>query len=394
MEKFVNFSDGIIYNDELWFSNFKFNALQKLNLKNGEVSIVSFFPEFKAEEYYLHSQLIEHNKKIYFIPLDKSVINIWNLESNNWEKSIKLPYDVKLRYSKAFLKGSFIWLFPYCLKDVILKIDLTNNKVSELRNLTDKIKAKFSEDVYLWPSNISLYKEKFYITAFDKDVLLVVDSDSEEIVAEYKLENEPIRGIQPIEDDKCVFFTDKSPELFIWDLKADTTKSYKVDFNLKNGQVSFSDFLYEGKKIIALPKHIDEIFAMDLTKDEVIKLELPVGFQRSSPYPLFEFAKSCDNKVYLFPRGCNKLLCINLDDLSVTEIKQHFSKEFTEYYDDIVEKTFKCRYKTGELLEADYWSETLPKFLDLVCLGEQTDLKIEESNVGLNIHKVIKKLLS
>ncbi len=394
MEEFVNFNDGIIYNDEIWFSNGKFNALQKMNLKTGEITLESFFPEFSKDATYLHLQLFEYDKKIYFIPLSESIVNVWDLERNKWLKSIQLPYDVKRRYARSFLHGSNIWVFPYSSKDNIIKIDLVNNKVFELRELTDAIKKYFSEEVFFCPATISVKNNKIYLAAFNNDILLVIDCNTETIIEKYKLENENLKGIQPINDKECLFFNNEMTELFIWDLVTNQTKPYHLDFEIAKNRVPFSSFLLLDKKIIVLPRHIDEIFVLDLDSDELVKLSLPANFKRTSPFSLIGFAKVFNGIVYLFPQGCNKLLCVNLENLSVTEVKQNFSQDFSKYFSAFFQKEFEKKYREGSLKESKYSKDTLGQFLDLVCSGEQTDLKMETSNAGLNIHEKIKKLLS
>ena len=80
--------------------------------------------------------------------------------------------------------------------------------------------------------------------------------------------------------------------------------------------------------------------------------------------------------------------------MSVTEVKQNFSQDFSKYFSAFFQKEFEKKYREGSLKESKYSNDTLGQFLDFVCLGEQTNLKIKTSNAGLNIHEKIKKLLS
>lgn len=80
MKNKINFYDGFIQDDVIWFSNLNHNALMTLNLKNGQLSSIARFPGCESYQNNLHIRVIENNGKLYFVPRNGNFVHAFSLE--------------------------------------------------------------------------------------------------------------------------------------------------------------------------------------------------------------------------------------------------------------------------------------------------------------------------
>ncbi len=111
-----------IYIDEenIWFTEFNYNALCKINKRNKCVKLIGVFPEEKIIQRSLYTSIVMYKNKMYFAPYSAHEIGVYDVNDNKFEKiKIDLPGKKncleweKGKFLKAVESRDKIWFIPY-----------------------------------------------------------------------------------------------------------------------------------------------------------------------------------------------------------------------------------------------------------------------------------------
>lgn len=393
MNRLIRFYEGYIVNNELWFSNLNYNALLKMNINTGKIQFIDKFPKFPEETRNLHIRIIKYNEFLYFIPFKSNLIHIWNLNNQNWEKTIDIPYSDNVTIEDAVLLNNEIWIFPEILKNPIIKVNVVQGTIKTLTKLTENINTINKEYASIISCGISKYNEQLLLSIYKKDCVISINSKSEQITNKYYLENISIAGIKNISDDTCCIWLTNSSDILFWNVNKNEIKAIPTNVNFYYGQRAFRNIIEIDKnRFLLLPCHTNNILIMNKLNGEINEVTLPIEFKRKSAFTLFLYAQRIKNIVYLFPCGGNKLVYINLSTMSASIIDFVITNEFKEYALKIIEKNIQREFVLGNIRETDGWNEILPKFIDMVSQKKQNHLNAEADNLGLEIYTQIKKI--
>ena len=126
-----SFMSGVIFGNELFFSDSYINALCVADISTGSCVYIDRFPDEKEEVSLLHSGAFLYKDRIIFAPRRGKHIHSFNLntkEVNSIELNTGLEEDDHFVFS--LLSGDELWLFPQHVYRRIVSYDLNTGKIS------------------------------------------------------------------------------------------------------------------------------------------------------------------------------------------------------------------------------------------------------------------------
>lgn len=391
MENLINFYDGCLVGDELWFSNLNFNALMKMNIKTGKTEFVDTFPYLADTQEFAHIRTIRYDDCLYFISYRNRVIHIWNLMELKWEKTVHINCS---EIENAFLYNNEIWLFPASLKNPIVKFNLKDRKEIVLNELTEQINAINSKCISILSETVSLCIDKLIIASYEGNTVITIDCKTEQITNKYSFDDISISGIK-VKDKKhfWVWFTN-SADIYLVSETEGNIDRINTEINFQRNRTPFSNMInIDEHRALVLPRHTEEILLIDTLINETNKLKIPNEFKRCKVTSLLLFYKQVDGFTFLFPCGGNNLLIVNANTMSISHISFIVDDEFLEYAKKMKRKIFNSMIYSGDLSEGKGWTEMLPNFLDKVCEGSKAVTKCDNKHIGTDIFIEIKNIL-
>jgi hypothetical protein len=159
------------YNEDIYFSNIRFNALLCLKKESKNIEFVSFFDNEDPMIPNLHNQIIENNGKLYFIPLRGKGISIYDV--NNMIMEYILLSDSEAMISGVFVVDKKLYLIPTRDTKLAVYIDLDNHSVHQ----NDELQRALNENINFFCDlyGCTLVGNQLIISIFNTGRLLLFD---------------------------------------------------------------------------------------------------------------------------------------------------------------------------------------------------------------------------
>lgn len=150
----------------IFFSNWFYNGLFKVEYPTGKTTFVDFFHDEKVIERNIHVELFLRDNKIYFMPRRGAHIHIYDL-STGFIDSIEIrkkteEFDV---FIEVMLQENSLFLFPFKKKIPIKKLDLLTLKITDINEKVDFQGQYLSKKKEIFPAPKLL--EKYNIKGKD-----------------------------------------------------------------------------------------------------------------------------------------------------------------------------------------------------------------------------------
>lgn len=394
MKNPINFFEGHMEGEELWFSNLNFNALMKMNIDTGETEMIDLFPGFPKEQENLHLRVMKYEDCLYFMPFVSNVIHIWNLSKMVWEESITLLYPDHEGIAAAVQLDHEVWIFRNFIRDTIIKVDLCNRTVVPMIELSEQIQSVYPENSRFQMPAISTCEEGMILSAFESDTIIIVDLEKEKVIKKYVLENVSILGLKERDPENCLLWFGDSSEIWNYCYADGKITKVKTNIDFPDNRYPFYNMVHlDENRFLVLPWQVDQFVSVDFADGVIAEVKMPPGFKRCNSWVLLPFSKQIQDKMYLFPRGGNQLVVMQMEDLSTFAVDFVLKEELHTYIDEILEQQFVSNFCSGKLNETNGGEGAIQAFLDLVCKGKQTDLKMDKKDAGSCIHNEIKHMV-
>lgn len=385
MRNKINFYDGFIKDDVIWFSNLNNNALMTLDIITGELCYKDSFPDKKLYEKNLHIRVIEDNGLLYFIPQMGSCVHIYSISKESFLSSMILPYANDTLISNAFKdENGKIWIIPSYVHSDIACINCCDNSVS-LINLSGHI-INYDE-AYIGPNCVSYNKGVISGCVFKSNQLFFIDTNTQ-IITTGRLSNEYAPYSFVSDDGDLYIFSDSSDKLIISWRRSDNSYNMineeciniKVDYDYWN-------YIRIDDSLICLPYRMNDLLCINNSSKQVKQISINESAQRNSLNPMFSFYTEYKNRIYCFPSGSDSLMIINKENLSIRFIDYLIDDAISCMISDQCSLSLEKQIISGEISESIDYDDTLSEFLDYIVKSEHNDAFENAPLVGNAIHK-------
>ena len=392
MKNKINFYDGFIQDDVIWFSNLNHNALMTLNLKNGQISSIARFPGCESYRNNLHIRVIENNGKLYFVPRNGNFVHAFSLEKMLFEENISLPYLDNNNIANAIIdKCGRIWIIPAYFKKGIVILN-TNDKSAERFNKTDLL--HIAEDAFIGPNCVSYNKGVISICIFKSNVLIHIDTSSEEI--KYEELDARYKPYSFISRDGVIFYFSNYPDnkILSWNKNE---KKYTVIFDGADCEAAmymYWNYIQKGNEILCIPCDNNDLSIVDIYHNKKKHIRLNQIVKRNSCNALYSFYREYKGQIYLFPSGADGLLIINCDDWSIDRLNYVISDDLREQIQAEYDKNFRNEMLSGIVSETIAYDESLDEFLNYVTENKICEDLDDKPDCGDEIYERTKRIIS
>lgn len=356
MKSKISFLDAVAIENKLWFSNLDYNALMRMDIQTGETYIISYFPKNEIYQEELHRKVFLYKKKLYFIPLKSHYIHIWNMEREEWDETMELPFSESETICDAYMIDENIWIFPSSLKNDIIRWNLKSNKILCLIGLTDEIRKCTDIFSYMLGYSSVCYKDNcFYLSPRNTRDIYIIETRRCILKKKQQLPEAILtQGICP-SSERGLWITELySGHVHLWEENLGIVNTYYLEVPLSVGNIPFIKVIDSGtNQIMVLPCHSEDILFLDKSQRLIHKCVYPKSFCRERVYTLFcGFCSYEQDYVLLFPRSSNQLLKVNIKDMSITGSTIHLNSIDFEREKEILILQKKKKISDGSLQES------------------------------------------
>ena len=305
---------------DLWFSEYYFNALFKMDLNDGQVEYIDTFPGRDVSDSELHISAFVCNENIVFTPYVGNIIHVYNKETK-FIKSVPIIDGGSGSFCQGVKYGDIItfvsdkgMVVSFCISTFEIYID------KELTNEINLFIQKYGMINSFFVDNNTISIQ------IDTHVLRIYVQEHRVAYIELENENEDIEVLLYVDDDITMYSTKESMNIKRQNLKDDVVDDYysgKINWGknfkcnaftkivrLKNNEIIIN---YNSEQPLVRKKDgsILPIKQNDLQNNVVNKAVWGPIYQDTFIY---------GNKLYIVPCSGKYLLIFDDDDASVKTI--------------------------------------------------------------------------
>lgn len=392
MKNKINFYDGFIQDDVIWFSSLNHNALMTLDIKSGKIDAVGRFPGCENYQKNLHIRVIEEKRCLYFVPRNGNFVHVFNLENMTFEENIPLPYSDDTCIANAVMdKLGRIWIIPAYIRDGIVVLD-TNRKCAEKSGISEPL--QISSNAFVGPNCVCYNSGIISICIFKSNVVFYIDTIEYEMSAE-KIDEE-YKPYSFISDNGITYIFSNYPDnrIIFWNKndKIDIDISDKLDSN--NEMYLYWNYIRKDNKFMCIPYDRDDLLVIDMLEKRKKYIPINEFVKKNSSNPMYSFYKEYKGCFYLFPSGADGLLIIDGNDWSIRTLDYVINDELQTQIQAECKDNFKNEMLSGIVSENVEYDETLGDFLDFVTQNSRNQDAGKKTDYGNKIYKNVKKYFS
>ena len=393
--------------ENVWLSNYDYNALIRWNMDSGEAEIMGLFPQEPEDAGRLHRRVFCVGKKLYFIPYRGRYIHIRDLEQGTWE-CVKVAEEEMIVADACFVEDC-IWIFPCYLRWPIMLFHINTHQLERMDSLTEEIGNYIEEKYKDWMVlDISCVCQRggfFYLAEYRRNRIFCIDDkggklqhvwpyvgvapdwEDRDIGEEVKIQGITVCG----KEDFWLASLEKA-EVYRWNPKEGIKRTYGFAAKMYGKRIPFLrvvdvDELYA----LVLPCHSGYLFRIHKRTDEITKIPYPVGFARRRIYSLFCGYGKEAGKVFLYPRSGNGLLIVEVKKGEAFYIPYIFNEKDGGYLADFYLQSMREQLCSGKLDESEGGKDILSDFLDEVVCRERDMEQGEAEPIGKRIYEYCKE---
>lgn len=256
--------EGIAQVDEntAYASCSEFNALFKVDVKTGDCTYISLFPEEHINKKRLFIKALSVNGKIYFIPASASAIYVFCPTTNTFER-FKIEeniedksYNAKAKFADAFVRGNMIYILPATYPAII--------KLECGKNTLEYIVENMPTCDYLFRPGTAQMGQKLFVPNTKDNLVLEFDMETDEIQLHHVGKNN--HGSWSIVSDKnSLWLIPKAHGAVVkWDYFSGNIFEYEqYPEGYRESDFSFTKAYKSGDYIYALPAQSNIFLRID-----------------------------------------------------------------------------------------------------------------------------------
>lgn len=296
--KKVAFEDCVRVDESLYMIERNYNVIYHLNIKKGDLTIVSSIPGESIFASRLGSKIIHHNGDLYFSPMNAK--NIWrfNIKSRQWKSYERKDISNWTKQTDMFqaIEYNNKIFFIGCLYPAIIVLDTLSDKMEYIEEPYDIInkKAKKSGDACFRTDYVRIENYIYMASCVSNEVLKFNMKTYEFEYISVGDEQFRYSGIT-YDGNNFILSPRRNTPIVIWDGKTGIKCiELPVIFKERDGMI-FGGVCFDGDKLIFPACFWD--------KSIVIDENLKIQIEDSSYY----FYKRIDDRTIVFLRKNNEL---------------------------------------------------------------------------------------
>lgn len=293
----LHFRDAYITDKRLLFSAVEVNGLFCRKKNKTTAEFLSLFPGENEWQSNLHSQIIEYENRLYFIPLNGKGISICNLYDMGLET---IPYEEgrTIEIIRAFLVDTDILLLPLHIGTPFLIFhtkDKTYEKWSDIEVvLEQEIKR---ENIWLDTFSAAMEDKVLYLALPDTDIMVQYDLNKRDAVLTRLGDGLRLSAIACI-GRKTFISARNCPDIIVYDMKT------KGIGKIRKRGIAVED---EGENLVLSNK--DVLYAVSSGNIEVLhqdnngsgRISIPGQFfEQTNQYRLFAGVRRLGDNLWIF----------------------------------------------------------------------------------------------
>lgn len=386
MKNKINFYDGFIQDDVIWFSSLNHNALMTLNIKSGKIELIGPFPGCKSYQNNLHIRVIENNGCLYFIPRNGNFVHVFNIKKMSFEDAIRLPYLDNTYIANALLdENGKIWIVPTYFRDGIVTLNTDKRTTEKVGNLEF---LNCPEDTSIGFNCVCYNHGIISICMLKSNRIIYIDTESNVVTDEY-LDGDfkPYAFLSG--DGETYYFSNYSDHTIMsWNKKEQMSYQVSSKMNCEFEGYIYWNYIIKGQTILCLPCDTDDLFLIDVLEKKERHISLKDMVKKNSCNATFSFYKEYKGKAYVFPSGADSLLIIDSNDWSIKSLDYIISDRLQQQIQEACDENLRQAICSGIVSESIEYDETLGNFLDYIVQNEKIEIISDRSgtDVGSQIH--------
>lgn len=391
MKNIINFYDGFIQDDIIWFSSLNHNALMTLDIKSGRIDSIGAFPGCRSYQKNLHIRVIEHNKCLYFIPRNGNFIHVFNLEQMAFKDNVPLPYAENTCIANAFIDSNGkIWIIPAYFCKGIVVLDTYSATVEMIRSAET---SDIPPDAFIGPNCVCYSTDTISMCILKNNTLIYIDTLTNKV--SYEKLDEGYMPYSFISEDGETFYISNYPnnEIVSWNKNNKTYHVLSDKMSSEFCMYMYWNCIHKDHKLMCLPYDKEDLLIVDQTEKNDRHVSICELVKKNSCNPMYSFYKEYKGHLYLFPSGADGILIIDCENWSIRSLEYVISEYLQEQIQTECKIDFLNEVRSGVVEESIEYKETLDEFLNVVTQNWKNKSSMDRMDIGNEIYKTIKKII-
>lgn len=370
----------------VWFSNFTFNGLFKVDLDTGKVDFVHKFDGIPINQVATHGFALKRNNELVFFPLYDDKIIVYNIR-NDQQEAVAMP---KADVSQGLLSGicangNQVLLFPVLSGNAVWNFNIEKRSLEREGWLSDFFENSLKEGLRI---RTSAYREQMVLCVIDGHVIWEFDLDQrKKRLLKIDIGDEPVNQVVFDGHDYWVLM-ENSQIVHQWNEERGLAVQYAPEHERWVGsywQVPFNCFGFVGDEV-----YLANYYALNVMKICRGNKEMKVAFE----YPLlfriikelawgavFSGMETYKDAIMLLPQRGNMILVFNYETNNARGMELKIWKREIPHFNELCAMKMnaeKCILETQEIYDLKTFCSSL----------EQGDSQIMgRGNVGASIYR-------
>lgn len=402
--KSVSFMDADFEENNIWFASIGIDALCKMNLNTGKISIVKELSDkIFGTNMPQYCDVKKIDNKIYMLPLLSEYICIYDLDTDQLKK-INIPDAEFVNFDRMIHYKEYLFMKPKNYNAVI-QYNINNGELIYHKKCIEEFyKISGDKPMFLWGVSV-------------KDNLLLMASAINNKVLEFNMDTGKSK-VHTVGKEGMAYFAMEydgndywlAPEegntIIRWNYESGSVKEYNnYPKNFIGENRGFIGLICCGDYIIAFPREGNMIVKIDIDNGKMSEFNLKLPYEEGQCNSCYNFnlsnynfvKKLNENHIVAFSNYDNSLLKISISTGEYSLTKCEFSKsDVNEYLNKAIDNNKLSPNLPSAIMESKYL--TIDKFIDnyiikesnifIECANENT---YGTYNCGEKVHKYIKE---
>ncbi len=206
--------------DELWFSATNYNALCKVNVRNGKLSVEASFEKENFGEIFLNTQLVRWKDELLFVPFYAQNIYIYHIKERIMDT---ITGSENIRNGNSFfntyLNADRCIMFPF-IGDYIVVVNMSGKNIEQMIDIGAAFYKITGERYHHFSrSDCYEYNGKLYLAMFENPYIMELNLKTWE-VRFHKTENSFAGFIHLGGTGDKIFLTSRNGACVLWSISS------------------------------------------------------------------------------------------------------------------------------------------------------------------------------
>lgn len=312
----LKFNDVCYFEGYFYFSSNQFNGLFRWKKGDKKPEFLCMFEKELTLQDNMHSHILVHDRKLYFIPFNGSKISVYDVDKKQMNYiEITAHIEQKAKVANAFIIDDKMYLVPTDNIDDFRIVDLKDYSITPWESVIEEVK-KLEITYYCDIFESILLNDKILISVFETGTIIEYGIYDDKVnVINY--ENFKFGSLSSV-DNKC-YATTLDGKICV--LSEDEKISVELDTEEK---IRYFFKLCEDKEYIyALPCFGEDIYIKDKKENKWADIKNEMPKECKPDYlgePMFWGTVESESGVMLFPKSFNRILDVNGKNVLAYEV--------------------------------------------------------------------------